>query len=110
MAPADIDARRARSSCWRCRARSGPIPRTGEPIVAGIGRFGPYVRHGKIFKSLRGDDDVLTVGLNRAVSLLAEPQDRPRRGPRRCASSATIPTDGAPINLYQGPLRPLCQP
>ncbi|MEN2979509.1 type I DNA topoisomerase [Tistrella bauzanensis] len=50
----------------------GTHPETGEMITAGIGRFGPYLRHNGAYKSLTGDDDVLTIGINRAVALLAE--------------------------------------
>jgi DNA topoisomerase I len=79
----------------------GPHPEDGEPIVAGIGRFGPYVRHGKSYKSLAADDDVLVIGLNRAVSLLAEPRTgRGGRQPLRVVGNH--PADGAAINLYRG--------
>jgi DNA topoisomerase-1 len=54
----------------------------GEPIMAGIGRFGPYIQHGKVFATLRSGDDVLTVGLNRAVTLIEEKRARGSRGPR----------------------------
>ncbi len=55
----------------------GPDPETGEVITAGIGRFGPYVRRGSTYVSLRKEgDDVLTIGLNRAVALLAEARSR----------------------------------
>ncbi|MGH7081310.1 MAG: topoisomerase C-terminal repeat-containing protein, partial [Acetobacteraceae bacterium] len=50
----------------------GPHPETGEPITAGIGRFGPFVRIGSVFASLDRDDDVLAIGLNRAVDVLAK--------------------------------------
>ena len=50
----------------------GKHPESGEPILAGIGRFGPYVQHGKAYASLEPGDEVLHVGLNRAVTLLAE--------------------------------------
>ena len=79
----------------------GNHPEDGEPIVAGLGRFGPYVRHGKTFKSLAPDDDVLTIGLNRAVSLLAEPR-APRRGPQPLRVVGEHPTDHAPVTLYRG--------
>jgi DNA topoisomerase-1 len=46
-------------------------PETKEPILAGIGRFGPYVQHGKTYASLGKDDDVLTIGANRAIDLIA---------------------------------------
>ena len=50
----------------------GPHPETGDMITAGIGRFGPFVKHQKTFVSLPKDDEVLTVGLNRAVDLIAQ--------------------------------------
>jgi DNA topoisomerase-1 len=49
----------------------GIDPETSEAIEAGIGRFGPYVRMGAIFGSLDRDDDVLAIGINRAVDLIA---------------------------------------
>jgi len=51
----------------------GQHPESGKPILAGIGRYGPYVQHEKTYKSLETADDVLTIGLNRAVDLLAQP-------------------------------------
>ena len=50
----------------------GLHPETHEPIQVGIGRFGPYVRMGSVFGSLDRDDDVLALGLNRAVDLIAK--------------------------------------
>ena len=77
----------------------GTHPETGDTISAGIGRYGPYLKHGKVFCSLK-EDDVLTVGLNRAVTLLAE---APRRG--AAAPGKPIgehPEDGGPITLHSG--------
>ena len=48
----------------------GAHPVTGDMIEAGIGRFGPYVKMGAIFASLDRDDDVLSIGLNRAVDAM----------------------------------------
>ena len=48
----------------------GAHPVTGELMEAGIGRFGPYVKMGAVFASLDKDDDVLSIGLNRAVDAL----------------------------------------
>jgi DNA topoisomerase-1 len=50
----------------------GKHPETGEPIKAGIGRFGPYVQHEKTYASLEAGDEVFNIGLNRAVTLIAE--------------------------------------
>ncbi len=74
----------------------GPHPETGEPITAGIGRFGPYIKMGTTYGSLGGDDDVLTIGLNRAVVLLA---DAKAKGPRQLGAH---PADGKPITLHKG--------
>ena len=54
----------------------GPDPETGEMITAGLGRFGPYLKLGPKYASLKGDDDVLTIGLNRAVVVMAEAKTR----------------------------------
>ena len=83
----------------------GPHPASGEPILAGIGRYGPWVRHGATYAALSWDDDVLTVGLNRAVALLADREIRDSRakGPRRVLRElGPHPHDGAPVWLKTG--------
>ena len=45
-------------------------PTSGEPILAGIGRFGPYVQHGKVYANIGRDDDILEIGGNRAIDLI----------------------------------------
>ncbi len=45
-------------------------PETKEPILAGIGRFGPYVQHGKTYANIGKDDDILSIGANRAIDLI----------------------------------------
>jgi DNA topoisomerase-1 len=50
----------------------GRHPESGEPIIAGIGRYGPYVQHVKTYANLEAGDDVVNIGLNRAVTLIAE--------------------------------------
>ena len=69
MTPASIDLEKALKllSLPREVARH---PESGEPIKAGIGRFGPYVQHGKTYASLGKDDDVLEIGANRAIDLI----------------------------------------
>ena len=81
----------------------GVHPEDGKPIIAGIGRFGPYIKHGDSFRSLPAGDDVLTVGINRAVSILAEPR---KGGGRRMPTPLRVlgehRDDGAPVNLFSG--------
>ncbi len=45
-------------------------PESGEPILAGIGRYGPYVQHGKTYANIDKDDDILDIGANRAIDLI----------------------------------------
>jgi DNA topoisomerase I len=80
----------------------GAHPDTGKKIIAAIGRFGPYVKHEDLYKSLAKDDDVLTIGLSRAVALLAEPKKGGRRGPTPLRVLGNHPSDGAPVNLFNG--------
>ena len=80
----------------------GPHPETGEPITAGLGRFGPYVKMGAVYGSLDKDDDVLTIGLNRAVDALA----------KKLASIRTVgnhPKDGEPVMVRKGRFGPYVQ-
>lgn len=79
----------------------GTHPETGEPVRAGIGRFGPFVVHQKDFRSLTPEDDVYTVGLDRALELLAQPK-RARRGAEPIREIGPHPADGEPIALYSG--------
>lgn len=54
----------------------GLHPETGLTILANIGRFGPYLLHDGKYTNLKGEDDVLTIGMNRAVTLIAEAKDK----------------------------------
>jgi len=84
----------------------GTHPEDGQPIVAGIGRFGPYVLHNKTYANLDNVDEVFTVGLNRAVTLIAEKIAKgPRKGrfgrdPGR--SLGDHPQKGGPIVVKSG--------
>ena len=49
----------------------GPDPESGEIILAGIGRYGPYLKIGSTYISIPAGDDVLSIGINRAVDLIA---------------------------------------
>jgi DNA topoisomerase-1 len=69
--PSDVDLEMALKLLALPR-EVGKHPETGQPIKAGIGRFGPYVQHEKTYASLEAGDDVHTIGLNRAVTLIAE--------------------------------------
>ncbi|MBN9565110.1 MAG: type I DNA topoisomerase [Alphaproteobacteria bacterium] len=55
----------------------GAHPETNADVTAGIGRFGPYIKHQSSFTSLKKEDDVLTIDLSRALELLEEAKNRP---------------------------------
>ncbi|MEZ5777858.1 MAG: type I DNA topoisomerase [Paracoccaceae bacterium] len=58
----------------------GPHPEDGEMVEAAIGRYGPYVKHGRVYANLPDADEVFTIGMNRAVEVLAEKASRGRGG------------------------------
>jgi DNA topoisomerase-1 len=81
----------------------GPHPEDGEPVLAGVGKFGPYVRHGTKYKSIPADESVLEIGMNRAVALLAEAKASGRgRAAKPLRTIGAHPGDNAPIELYEG--------
>jgi len=80
----------------------GIHPELKEPIEAGIGRFGPYVKMASVFASLDKDDDVLAVGLNRAVDVLAKKLASVR-------SVGSHPKDGEAVTIRKGRFGPYAQ-
>ena len=84
----------------------GPHPDDGEMIEAGIGRYGPYVRHGRLYANLKEVDEVFTIGMNRAVEVLA--QKAATRGGGRGAAAKPLrelgehPENGGPVNVMDG--------
>ena len=105
LAPDDVDLEKALALLALPR-EVGIHPEDGEPIVAGIGRFGPYVKHGKTYANIDSNEDVLTVGLNRAVTLIADKKANPGRGRRFGADPGKVlgehPDKGGPITVKNG--------
>ncbi|WP_119459536.1 type I DNA topoisomerase [Rhodospirillaceae bacterium SYSU D60014] len=100
MSPAELSLDKALALLALPR-EIGRHPESGETITAGIGRFGPYLKRGAAYKSLPRDEDVLTIGLNRAVDLLADVKTRGRGGD----TGNTVgehPADNKPITLHSG--------
>ncbi|MEE8275530.1 MAG: type I DNA topoisomerase [Alphaproteobacteria bacterium] len=80
----------------------GPHPQDGKPIEAGIGRYGPYLRHGGIYARLEDPRDALSIGLNHAVTIIAE-KGKSRRGASNALREfGAHPEDGKPVRLYDG--------
>jgi DNA topoisomerase-1 len=105
LTPDDIDLQRALGLLSLPR-EIGKHPEDGEPILAGVGRFGPYVQHGKTYANLETGDEVLNVGLNRAVTLIAEKKLNPGKGRRFGADPGRPlgdhPDKGGPVVVKKG--------
>ncbi len=93
--PDQIDLQRALALLSLPR-EVGRHPEDGEPIRAGIGRFGPYVQHGKTYANLDSPEEVFTIGLNRAVTLIAEKRAKGPRG-RRFGADPGRPLGDHPV-------------
>ena len=81
-------------------------PEDGEPIFAGLGRYGPYVQHKTTYASLGDIEEVFEVGQNRAVTLLAEKRAGGGRGGRGQAAAlkelGAHPVSGEPVRVLSG--------
>ena len=83
----------------------GLHPETGKPITASIGRYGPYISHDGQYATLETPDEVFDIGINRAVTVLAEKQAK--GGSRRTATPKAIATlgdhpDGGAVTVRDG--------
>ncbi len=108
MAPADVTLEQALAllSLPREVARH---PTSGEPIMAGVGRYGAYVQHGKTYANLGKDDDVLTIGANRAIDLIVAKESG--AGARRFGAGSgralgEHPTLGGAVTVKEGRFGP----
>jgi DNA topoisomerase-1 len=82
-------------------------PETKEPILAAIGRYGPYVQHGKTYANIGKDDDILGIGANRAIDLIVAKESG--LSGRRFGDSSSAPArslgehpSGGPVTLRAG--------
>jgi DNA topoisomerase-1 len=81
----------------------GDHPEDGKKITSNFGRFGPYVYHDGIYASLPSPEDVFEIGLNHAVTLIAEKKAKGpgRRGAQTLKDLGAAP-DGRPIKILKG--------
>ncbi|MEQ1929508.1 MAG: type I DNA topoisomerase [Parvularculaceae bacterium] len=102
----DIDIEKALKLLQLPRA-VGPHPEDGEPIEAALGRFGPYVKHGKTYANLPSIEDVFEIGINHAVTLIAEKRANPRMGrggavQKPLREIGKHPESGEAVNVMSG--------
>ncbi len=87
----------------------GTHPETEKPIVANIGRFGPYLLHNDKFKSIPKAYDVYTVDLKQALEILALPPGRRGAAADPGRELGKHPADGAPVVVKDGRYGPYVQ-
>ncbi|MEM1360549.1 MAG: type I DNA topoisomerase [Pseudomonadota bacterium] len=81
----------------------GPHPDDGEMITAAIGRYGPYVKHGSKYANLPDVEEVFTIGMNRAVEVLAAKPTRGKPAPAKPLKElGEHPEAGGPIAVMNG--------
>ncbi len=84
----------------------GPHPEDGVMVEAGLGRFGPFIKHGSVYANIKEVDEVFTIGMNRAMEELAK--KAARGGPRTGAVAKPLkelgehPTEGGAVNVMDG--------
>ncbi len=84
----------------------GVHPDAGTVVVAGLGRFGPYIKHGDDYRSLEESDDLFTVDLTRALALLAAPKRSARQAAKRVIRKIDVPDGGTALQVLEGRFGP----
>jgi DNA topoisomerase-1 len=85
----------------------GLHPEDGKKIIANFGRFGPYVAHNGIYASLPSPEDVFDIGINHAVTLLAEKKAKgPGRRGAQVLKDLGQAEDGRSIKVQKGKFGP----
>ncbi len=105
-AAADIDLEKA-LMLLNLPREIGPHPEDGQMVEAGIGRYGPFIKHGSTYANIKEVDDVFVIGMNRAMEELAK---KAARGGARGSGAAAKPlkelgehpTEGGPVNVMEG--------
>lgn len=106
MPPEAIDLERALQLLSLPRP-VGTHPETGKLIEAAIGPYGPYLRHDGKYANLTSTDEVFTIGLNHAVSVIADAKNKPqRRGNQALKELGVHPLDEAPLSVMNGRFGP----
>ncbi|MEZ5924996.1 MAG: type I DNA topoisomerase [Hyphomicrobiaceae bacterium] len=85
--------------------RVGEHPETGKPIVAGLGRYGPFIEHDGTYANLASAQEVFEIGLNRAVTLIAEKKEGKGRGRPQAEVLKALgdhPAEGGKIEVLSG--------
>ena len=101
MDPAAVDLEVANSLLALPRT-IGLHPEDGLEVLAGIGRYGPYLKHGRKYVSIPDASETLSIGMNRAVELLAANPSRNSAGSSLIKELGDHPKLGGPIQVLKG--------
>ena len=105
--PASIDLERA-LKLLKLPRLVGEHPETKTPITAALGRFGPYIKHDGTYANVESIDDVFDIGVNRAVTVMAEKRAGGGKGrfqrakPTVLAALGEHPAAGGKIEVLEG--------
>ncbi|MFO1172578.1 MAG: type I DNA topoisomerase [Hyphomicrobiaceae bacterium] len=102
--PATIDLEQA-LKLLNLPRRVGEHPETGKPIVAGLGRYGPFIEHDGTYANLASAQELFEIGLNRAVTLIAEKKEGKGRGRPQAEVLKALgdhPSEGGKIEVLSG--------
>jgi DNA topoisomerase-1 len=86
----------------------GNHPETGTPITAGLGRYGPFILHDGTYANLPTVEEVFSIGINRAVVLLAEKRAGGGKGRFQRAAPTVLkdlgehPSEGGKVQVLSG--------
>ena len=109
LSPADVTLEKALALLSLPR-QVAKHPTSGEPILAGIGRYGPYVQHGRVYANIGPDEDILEIGANRAIDLIVAKESgassRFGRGSTPGRALGEHPTGGGMIEVKAGRFGP----
>ena len=108
--PEDIDLEKALALLSLPRD-IGQHPESGKMISSGLGRYGPFVLHDGTYANLESVEDVFSIGLNRAVAVLADKQNKAGSGRGARASAAPLKElgdhpEGGPMTVQDGRFGP----
>jgi DNA topoisomerase I len=78
----------------------GLHPKTGEPIMANTGQYGPYIAHAGDFRSLKNGDDPYTITYDRALAIYAEPKTA-RKGEKLLKELGLNPVTKKMVNVFE---------
>lgn len=107
--PKGVDPRAVtidQATMWLSLPRElGIHPDTKIPILVNNGRFGPYVQMATDYRSLKKEDDVYTIGFDRALELISQPKQG-RATSKVLNDLGVHPEDAKPVQVLEGKFGP----